>query len=474
MRQVSLAIGRARMVRSVSSGTAVLLVLFAIAVIVRVPTLSQPLVERHSFRQTQTAWTAVVYRDHGIDLLHPITPVLGPPWEMPFEFPLFQALGALLMRSGLTPEVAMRTLGMGSFLVTAVLVSLLARRLAGPVAATIAASVFLFSPFGLLWGRTSMIEYLATALSLGFVFAAIRWRVTSRVAPWAIALVLGGIAMLVKPTTAGFWLLAFPLLGFAPDPGPSTFRREATRPMAWTLIAIPILVTLAWTVHADAIKAAAPATRDLTSTALFTWNFGTLDQRLDPAAWLSASKGVVLLGGAALPLALVVVTGVRRTKTAARWAWITAATLVPPLVFFNLYVQHDYYAAAMSPGVALLVGGGVAELWRRGSGARAATTAVVALVVAVTFVQGRGYWTAMFKGPEADPNHILPRALDIQRQSSPDEIVAINGSAWDPALLFYAGRWGAQGPEDGSVLPGYATFVCTQWNDPAPSCVRVP
>ena len=50
-------------------------------------TLDQPLLERHSFRQTQTAYTARIFHEEGIDLLHPKLPVLGEPFEVPFEFP---------------------------------------------------------------------------------------------------------------------------------------------------------------------------------------------------------------------------------------------------------------------------------------------------------------------------------------------------------------------------------------------------
>ena len=66
-------------------------VLLVFTVLIHLPTFDQPLVERHNFRQTQTAFTARIYHEEGIDLFDPKLPVLGPPWEVPFEFPLFQA-----------------------------------------------------------------------------------------------------------------------------------------------------------------------------------------------------------------------------------------------------------------------------------------------------------------------------------------------------------------------------------------------
>lgn len=83
------------------------------AIALRLPTLSFPLVEAHAFRQTQTAYTALLYHRQSIDLLHTPLPVLGPPWEFPFEFPLFQATAAMLMNAGVGTEVALRGTSLG-------------------------------------------------------------------------------------------------------------------------------------------------------------------------------------------------------------------------------------------------------------------------------------------------------------------------------------------------------------------------
>ena len=95
------------------------------------PSLDQKLLEVHSFRQTQTAWTALIYHRQGIDLLHPMVPVFGPPFDLPFEFPLFQALASLVMNVGVAPDVAMRFSTLVSFLAAAILVWRLTVRLAG-------------------------------------------------------------------------------------------------------------------------------------------------------------------------------------------------------------------------------------------------------------------------------------------------------------------------------------------------------
>src|SRR5688572_13874877 len=99
--------------------------LVAVAATAKIPTLAQPLTENFAWRQTQTAWTALIYHREGIDLLHPQVPVHGPPWVFGYEFPLFQAIGALMMDLGIPPDLAMRTLGLITFLATGWLLFLL-------------------------------------------------------------------------------------------------------------------------------------------------------------------------------------------------------------------------------------------------------------------------------------------------------------------------------------------------------------
>ena len=93
--------------------------MLAVAVIPRLPTLLQPLLEKHAFRQTWTAFTALIYHERGIDLLHAEVPVFGPPFFQPQEFPLFQAIAALIMDVGVPTDPAMRVTGLLCFFATA-------------------------------------------------------------------------------------------------------------------------------------------------------------------------------------------------------------------------------------------------------------------------------------------------------------------------------------------------------------------
>src|SRR5207245_4935350 len=129
----------------------------------RYPGLHRKLIDRQGFRQTQTAFTVRELAQHGMHLLHPPLPVLGPPWTVAMEFPLFQAIGALMVRAGLSSDVAGRLLGLFWFEVTALVLFLLIRRIASVRAALIAAVLVPAVPPTAEIGFASLMEQLATA-----------------------------------------------------------------------------------------------------------------------------------------------------------------------------------------------------------------------------------------------------------------------------------------------------------------------
>ena len=422
--------------------------LLAAIVVLHLPTLGQPLIEVHAFRQTQTAWTAVIFHQEGIDLLRPQLPVLGPPFVVPLEFPLFQAAASLVMDAGVPPDVALRVTGLFTFVLTAVLLWRLVARLAGDSAGLVALIAFSVSPLGLLWSRTSMIEYLATAGAVGALYGALRWQETSS-KPWYVAsLVAGAVAMLVKPPTAVLYLLPLVVLGIqgVRDPRRPTVSARQFALAAAGLILVPVAIGMAWTLYADAIKAASPNTTWLTSAAIVYWNFGTIGQRLDPYTWWVIGRGLssFLLGHAAfiwLPLAFLGCLALAR-----RWfvmAWLMGAAF-GPLIFVNLYAAHDYYLIAISPMAALAVA--LSYVWlRRMRRQLLALLIAIGLVGAWVFGLTRTafYWGAQFEAP-VDSQQQLIAGEFIAAHSRPDEIVVLLHRDWDPAALYYAQRKGLQ------------------------------
>ena len=417
----------------------VALALLAVAAAAKLPTLQQPLTENYAWRQTQTAWTALIYHQEGIDLLRPEVPVHGPPWVFGFEFPLFQAFGALLMNAGFAPDTAMRLLGLVTFLVTGWLVYCLALRIAGPVAAIVSLVAFLFSPFGLLWGRTSLIEYLATASALGFVLLGMRWLDHRRPADLAGAGLMAILATLVKITTGAFYLL--PILAYRGAAGRLGVRD-------WPIlvvIAVASIVGRAWIAYTDALKAASPATFFQTTGQMMDFNFGSIAMRLDPRTWEPIVAAMLVgLGGAAILVLAPMAIAWLRTGPQARFvgAFIGSVVFLPPITLTPLYNTQSYYPAAISPGVALVIGLGIPWSWERRS--RLAGRAGLALGAAlwlVTLALTRDYWLDSYR-PTVDRDAALDAAAYVRARTEPGDWVVIDGRGWDPTVLYYAGRRG--------------------------------
>ena len=447
------------------------LALLTLAGVAKLPTLGQPLTENFAWRQTQTAWTARIFHEQGVDLFHPEVPVHGPPWQFGFEFPLFQALGALLMDLGIPPDVAMRTLGLATFLLTGWLIYRLTTRLASPVAGLVALAAFLFSPFGLLWGRTSLIEYLATTAALAFLLAGMHWLEQRRWMDLVIALVAGVLAMLVKITTGAFYLL--PMLAYQRARGPIALRDWTT----WVLIAVPSLTALLWFRHIDALKAATPSTMYLTNAQLIDFNFGTAGMRIDPDVLLPVASALLVgLTGAGLPLWLpAAVAFVRRLPQQRLLMALMVSVLVgAPLVLTPLYSTQNYYPAAVSPVAALLVGLGAAWAWERRWDTRGLLVLVGGTALwALTLILTREYWTQSYR-PVVDRDGSLAAAAFIRERTAPGDWVVVNGRRWDPTILYYAERRGYMlDSERGAVddleqlrsEPRYTLFVDCPYED---------
>ena len=416
------------------------------AVAVRLPTLGQPLLEAgHGFRQTQTAYTAVLYREEGISLTHPKLPVLGEPFEVPYEFPAFQALARAVMGLGLGADQAMRVTSLACFIATALLLFGFVRRFAGRLAASATLAIFLFSPFSLLWSRASLMEYLATAAAVAYVWAAIEWRDSRRPILAVTAMLAGCLAFLVKVTTGVVFLV--PILAYvarSDRPGLRGAVRARLDPVLLAIVAVPVVAGLLWTRHADRIKGESPLTAFLTSEALSAWNFGTLEQRLDLSNWFDVAYrvGVHQLGVVLIPLLVLgALFGARRSL----WLGWAGAGVAAVATFFNLHVVHDYYQVAVAPATAILAGVGFTALLRSRLGSRhrspVAAAAVLGVLIGGALLVDAPYWRQAFTEiPASDSRLVVADA--IRAHSSPSELVAVVGYDWSPEVLYYARRKG--------------------------------
>ncbi len=430
------------------TGRWVLTALIAVGTLIRLPQLLHGLTEAFAFRQTQTAFTVREYGEHGINLFTTPLPLFGPEASVPMEFPLFQGIASLLVPLGVPAEVASRTLALVSFEASAVLLAILLLRWHGRAVAVVAIALFEFLPYGLLWGAASLIDFMSVALALLMVLGLDTF-FRRRSIPWlVVASVAAVTGFLVKITTMpsyGILLLVAAVLVIREFGWSAAWRRLLVGFAAAP--GLGLAVGAAWTVYADRVKGGNEMTAFLTSSALRQWNFGTLTQRLDEENYLKlavrVASDIAGPGLATIVLAIIAAIYLRsHVQRAYTVGWLLVA-LSAPLVFFNLYLQHNYYLIAIYPALVAAIAIGGVWLVRTIPGSRyqrgAVGVAFAAILVVTTALTPLGRADIMqFVNSNPQPG-VSSLLLD---QTEPGDNIIMIGCDWDPTFLYYGHRDG--------------------------------
>jgi hypothetical protein len=131
----------------------------------------KPLLDLHAFRQTQTAISAYYMAEDSGMFFDYITPVLGKPWRIPMELPLYQwVVSRWHNLSGMGLDQSGKAISIALWFACIWPVW----RLLGSLGQTfgqrgLALLVLYSSPLYLYWGRSFMIESTGLFLSLGMV-----------------------------------------------------------------------------------------------------------------------------------------------------------------------------------------------------------------------------------------------------------------------------------------------------------------
>src|SRR5690606_38928815 len=220
------------------------------------------------------------------------TPVVGYPWKLPFEFPLYQSVVALVAWAGQWPlEPVGRLVSFGFLLGCAWPAAAIATRLKVPRETTwIFCALVWSSPLYLFWGRTFLIETTAVFFTLAAMAFALdlrgpfpRWQ-----SAFAFAL-FASLAMLQKNVTAAPALMVMALVAIG-----THVRRDAR--FSWRQIPVlavflvPVAIGLAWTWYTDSIKAGHFFGRLWTSREALALYVGSFSDRLD----LKAARDLIL------------------------------------------------------------------------------------------------------------------------------------------------------------------------------------
>lgn len=404
-------------------------------------TWNYPILEAHSFRQTQTALTSFWLARGGPFFAYE-TPVLGAPWSVPFELPIYQAIVAGVHIGLRIPlDAAGRVMCWLGFACAVWQLHAIVRKLGGSRSlGLLLCGLVLCSPHYVFWSRTFMIESTALAFSLAFVSVALSHIHSPRA--WRASALIGFacLAALVKVTTF------VPLGGAAAIIAAWDLRQRArsldVRHWLWHYMPIAVagliamVVVAVWNAYCDDLKQMQPFGRNLTSTLLRPWLYGSWAQRSSLILWRDVVFGRAVdeaLGGR-LPLLCAFGAALAFGRSAVAWfSTLLGLYILPFLVFTNLHIVHDYYQYANALFAICAVG---IVVWHAGTGRRR-WIAYAVLATTITFQAvrlARIEWPTMTASQSSSDTLSLRRKL----QHLPDEgVVLVLGYDWSSEVAYY-------------------------------------
>ena len=449
--------------------TALLLLAAAHALLFWIRTLGQPLIDAFSFRQTQTALTAFWLQPGLSGILHYETPVLGAPWEVPFEFPFYQFIVAALSRIAwldlsFSGRVVSLIFGLGAM---AMAIALLRHYGFSRLAQLIFATLYLSSSIYLYWNRSFMIESTALFFTLTALFFYGRsLRTYDDLTPLRMLLPAAGfalsltLAMLVKVTTAlsVFLLISCHLLWHL-------LRRSTRRSpilLANSLallagVAIAFFALREWTHHADALKSLNPYGLKLTSTTLRDWNFGNLHQRFSGDLWQGVLIKRMMTKDAWLPLVLLLATALWQSrKDRHRIGCILVCILLgvmPLLLFSNLHIVHNYYQSANHIFLLLAIAGSGALILERPRQPALIQAMAAAILLFYIICDGKIFKNDYLYYATKQSDEKLEISRLINTSTDPSSAILVLGDDWDSSFPYLSRRralvlprWYVKGP----------------------------
>ena len=406
------------------------------------------------------------------------TPVLGPPWSIPFEFPLYQwTVAAVVQVLGTPLDQTGRAVDIGFFLLTLIPLYFALDKLHIPRSYRwLVLSLLVLTPEYLYNTRLFLIESCVLFLSTWYLVVALEYLDKPR--PWygVAAAVLGCLAGLTKVTTFALFLGAV-LLVYAYRCARELRASKRQNGLLYhaavlvLLIMVPVLATWSWTKFADRTKDANVfGAKCLTSNNLYGWTFGTLKDRKDVSRYQfmhyhignavnQFGPPICLAGLCLASAAWGVGRWLRRPQSlnggqlARRWVGVATCTLLyfsGPLVFFNLYFIHDYYWCANTLFLVVAMGLCIATMIEMGRASRVVGTAVLLLVLAGSLYTYSRYYYYVQSGQYEkvpglaalgkDCDNAMAMARIIEQKIRPDDVLVCLGHNWHSDLAYYGRR----------------------------------
>ncbi|MDE2060470.1 MAG: hypothetical protein KGL31_05665 [candidate division NC10 bacterium] len=407
--------------------------------------------DAHGFRQTNNAITSY-YLIRGGPFLRYETPVVGMPWSIPFEFPLYQWIVASAARAFATPlNQTGRFISEVFFVLSLVaLWGVLAELKVARICRLIFLSLVLVSPEYIFWSRTFMMESTALFLAIGWLFFVLIYIRTQKIFFVLIGGLFGIFGALVKAFTLPAFMFVSSLY-FA-----CSLRREIDRvgfsksllhqaiPFL-VLVSMPILTAWMWARYTDEVKTLNVVGVHMTSSALRQWYLGTVSTRFSASAWQTFFTRMIpdILGDNIIGW-LPVVGLIFAPHRVLPFLVSISAFLLGFLLFTDMHVIHNYYSFANGIFLIIAMGWCILGLLEKGTAYKWVGLAIFIVSIGISIV---GYYQRYYTTQKTN-NMELPNVSNfVKSHTQPDDLILVFGLDWSPEVPYYSERRALAWPE---------------------------
>ncbi len=385
--------------------------------------------EYHSFRQSQTAISTYYIAESGFAADYE-TPVMGEPWSIPLEFPVYQSAVALLynMDFGISLDQSGRIVSILFFLLSLVPVYLTASLLLKDSGRALQfMALFLAAPVYIYWSRAFMIESAAFFFGITCLWLILKYNRSGLHWLLALAAVAGALCSLAKVTTWVVFSVPVLIAAFSnvmkdgkPVLNPTIIYKIAA------LFVIPFLTGYSWSVHAESVRNLNPlASLVFSRDTFFEWNFGD---------W-----GTKALIAAAALLVLVIIIMITKKNPFRKLIFASYASFAAgPVVFTNLYLVHDYYYYVNLIFLIITVYLLILPLMENKEKSKAGAGGTLYFAVFAVFI---GFYTIVYLPVQGKNNTSISEfAGKVKSITEKNDILLIYGHDWNSLIPYYAQR----------------------------------
>jgi len=447
----------------------IFIALLLISILFRTKSLAIPLVsDHHNWRQTQTAITIQDFFNHGLSVLNYKTPVYGPPWQMPLEFPVYQITVFIFMKI-----FGMTNIDLGCRLVSLIYFYLSAFALLSLCKiffqnSKIYFSIFfyyIFTPFSLMWSRAALPDLASVFFGLIYILFFIKWMTLKKIININFLLtMISGILGYLSKSTSMFpvvAILAILIIKFLYDDLHMDYSINLINILNYIkknilfllvtlcLCIIPFVVGLLWVKYSDFIKSQLIYTQGLTSKSLKEWNFGTISERFNFDFWgllfarIHRYFAPYLMIGL-FPISIYGLYHSKYNKSAVLFYMSMPIAILFSLSSIYMYYRHEYYFIAVSPYICIIFGFGFYYTCFEIINNKILLKFILFCLFCISLLQPTEYIQTLFYNNEHNGYTSIGEIIGdyIKRTTNKDELIFIQDDSYSPVILYASNRRG--------------------------------